>query len=95
MLIERNLPFQHGTTITADAPFRETAAWLEDKKRRGVAVVDIEASAVLALAEYYGIPAAALMIVSDELSPKKWKTGYKDQRMDERIKHYFFLFIDR
>jgi purine-nucleoside phosphorylase len=36
----------------------------------------MEASAVLALGEYYGIPAAALMIVSDELSPKKWKTGY-------------------
>jgi uridine phosphorylase len=93
-LSERNLPFQRGAIVSTDAPLRETRAWLEEKKRRGVDAVDMEASAVLALGKFHSIPAAALMIVSDELSMQKWKTGFKDYRLDERIRDYFFPFID-
>jgi uridine phosphorylase len=93
-LSERNLPFQRGITVSTDAPFRETRVWLEEKRRQGIDAVDMEAAAVLALGEYHSIPAAALMIVSDELSAREWKTGFRDQRLDERIREYFFPFID-
>jgi len=89
-----NLPFHRGITVTTDAPFRETVTWLEDKRRRGIDVVDMEASAVFALGDYYNIPTAALMIVSDTLSARKWKTGFTDPGMNERIRDYFFPFIE-
>ncbi len=93
-LSSRNLPFQRGTAVSIDAPFRETRAWLKDKQKRGIDVVDMEASAVFALGEYYTIPTAAVMIVSDELSASEWKIGFRDPRMDERIEDYFFPIID-
>ncbi len=93
-LSEWNLPFHRGVTVSTDAPFRENMTWLEDKRRRRIDVVDMEISAVFALGEYYNIPAAALMIVSDTLSAREWKTGFTDSGMDERIREYFFPFID-
>lgn len=90
----RDLPFRRGVTVSTDAPFRETRMWLEDKQRRGMDAVDMEASAVFALGKFYSIQTAALMIVSDEVSAREWKTGFKDPQMDERIRDYFFPFID-
>ena len=94
LLRGRSLPFRRGIAVSTDAPFRETRSWLEDKRRRGIDVVDMEVSAVFALGEYRHIPAAALMIVSDELSAQEWKIGFKGPRLDERIEKYFFPFLD-
>ncbi len=92
-LVERNLPFSGGFTVSTDAPFRETRGWLQDKQKKGINVVDMEASAVFALGEYHDIPAAALMIVSDELAGKKWKSVFKIPRLNTRIKEYFIPFL--
>jgi uridine phosphorylase len=92
-LIDRNLPFSLGSTVSTDAPFRETQSWLRDKQKKGIDVVDMEASAVFALGEYHGIPTAALMIVSDELTGKKWKKVFKIQKLNTRIKEYFIPFL--
>jgi len=89
----RNLPFRQGVTISTDALFRETEIWLRDKLNKGIDVADMEASAVFALGEYHNIPAAALMIVSDELAGKKWKNIFKSPRLNARVKDYFFPFL--
>jgi len=93
-LVERNLSFLKGVTVSTDAPFRETKSWLEDKQKKGIDVVDMEASAVFALGEYHGIPTAALMIVSDELAGKKWKNVFKYPRLNVHLKKYFIPFLD-
>ena len=92
-LVERNLPFLEGATVSTDAPFRETRSWLLDKQKKGIDVVDMEASAVFSLGEYYDIPTAALMIVSDELTGKRWKNVFKYPRLNTQIKEYFFPFL--
>ena len=92
-LVERNLPFLEGATVSTDAPFRETQSWLLDKQKKGIDVVDMEASAVFSLGEYYDIPTAALMIVSDELTGKRWKNVFKYPRLNTQIKEYFFPFL--
>ena len=90
-----SLPFSTGTVVSTDAPYRETKSWLAQKQKRGIYSVDMEISAVFALAEFYEIHAAALMVVSDELSSGEWKTGFHHPKLDEKIKKYFFPFINK
>jgi purine-nucleoside phosphorylase len=93
-LKERNLPFKGAVTVSTDAPFRETRGWLEDKQKKGIDVVDMEASAVFALGEYFDIPTAALMIVSDELAGKEWKNVFYRPRLNTLVEEYFIPFLD-
>lgn len=92
-LAGRNLPFLEGTTVSTDAPFRETRSWIGDMQKKGIDVVDMETSAVFALGEYHSIPTAALMIVSDELAGKKWENVFKSPKLSTRVKKYFFPFL--
>jgi uridine phosphorylase len=92
-LVERNLPFLEAIAVSTDAPYRETQSWLLDKQKKAIDVVDMEASAVFALGEYHDIPAAALMIVSDNLTGKKWKNVFKYPGLNAKIKQYFFPFL--
>jgi len=61
------LPFVQAAAVSTDAPFRETPGWIAAARKKGCAVVDMETSAVFALAAFRGIRAAALFLVSDEL----------------------------
>lgn len=92
-LTEKRLSFYRGSLVSTDAPYRETTSWLMKKQSRGIDFVDMEASAVMALAEFYGMEAAAVMIITDELSPRKWKTGFKHPRLERRVMEYFSPFI--
>ncbi len=92
-LIKKNLPFKLGTIVSTDAPYRETKSWLAAKQKNKIDLVDMETSAVLALSEFYGVQAAALMIISDELFSKKWKHKFTSLRLDKKIKEYFIPFI--
>jgi uridine phosphorylase len=93
-LTGRRLSYIQGTTVSTDAPFRETRSWLEDKQKKGIDVVDMEASAVFALGKYHNIPTAALMIVSDELAGKKWKKMMNYPRLNSQLKSYFLPFLE-
>ncbi len=88
-----SLPFLTGSLVSTDAPFRETRSWLNDQKNKGLALVDMEASAVFALAEFHGIQAAALMIISDEIRSGAWKHGFNSPKLEEKIKEYFIPII--
>ena len=92
-LNSRGLGFKRGTIISTDAPYRETAAWLRGAIRRGAQTVDMESSAVLALAEYHGVRAASLQIVSDELFTGAWKSGFSDPRVRGRARDCFLPFL--
>lgn len=88
------LPFFKGALVSTDAPYRETKSWLEQKQKRKIDFVDMETSAVFALANFYNIQAAALMIVSDELWGGTWKQAFNSSKLDEKIKKYFLPFIN-
>ncbi len=89
----RNLPFNRGSIVSTDAPYRETKSWLSKKQQKGIDFVDMETSAVFALAEHFSIQAAALMIISDELFPKKWRRAFHLPRLKEIFKEYFSPFL--
>ena len=92
-LTVKKLFFYRGSLVSTDAPYRETTSWLKKNQSRGIDLVDMEASAVFALAENHGVEAAALMIITDEVSSKKWKTGFKYPRLIRCVKDYFFPFL--
>ncbi|MFB0565401.1 MAG: nucleoside phosphorylase [Candidatus Aminicenantaceae bacterium] len=93
ILRSSRLSFSEATVVSTDAPCRETKTWLELKQKKGIEVVDMEASAVFFLAEFWSIESAALMIVSDELWSGTWKKGFSDPGLEEKIKEYYFKFL--
>jgi uridine phosphorylase len=86
--------FVQGILVTTDAPYRETYAWLKEKQAQGIDGVDMETSAVLALAEYHNIKAAAFMIVSDELGSGEWKNAFKHPETERITSDQFLRVID-
>ena len=81
--------------VSTDAPYRETKEWLTDKQIKNIELVDMETSSVFALAEYYQIKAAAVMVTSDIIKPSFHKIGFTKTKFAERIKEIFFPFLSR
>lgn len=53
-------------TVSMDAVYRQTLAKEEYWRQQGCAAVDMESSALLAVCQYYSIPAAVALICSDQ-----------------------------
>lgn len=85
-----------GAIISTDAPYRETRAWLKRSRQRGAQLVDMETSAVFALAAFRGVRAASLQIVSDEIFSGRWKTGFLCPLLEDRVRDVFLpLLVDK
>jgi len=70
------IPYREGTTWTIDAPYRETKAEIEHYKKQGIATVEMEASALFAVAQVRKVKLASAFVVSDILG-KEWKPKFK------------------
>jgi len=64
-----------GRSWTIDALFRETAGAIERHRAAGVAVVEMEAAAIFAVARVRGVRVALVVAVSDELF-HPWNPGF-------------------
>jgi uridine phosphorylase len=76
-------PYRRGLIWTTDAPYRETRTKVRRLAGAGVLGVEMETSAVYALARYRGVEALSLQIVSDQLVGDKW-TGISRATFRER-----------
>lgn len=76
----RGLVPVRGRAWTIDAPFRETVAAIQRHRDGGVAVVEMEAAAMFAVARVRGVRTALLVSVSDELGHPEWRPGFHDER---------------
>ncbi len=70
-LKKEGVVFDYGTTWTIDAPYRETKAEVEHYRKMGVSTVEMEASALFAVAKVRKVKIASVFVVSDILA-KKW-----------------------
>lgn len=84
-----------GVIISTDAPYRETAAWLKRSLQRGAELVDMETSAVFALAAFHGIKAASLQIVSDEIFSGRWKSGFSGALLETQVRTNFLPLLTK
>jgi uridine phosphorylase len=92
-LRRRGLPLVEGRVVSTDAPFRETPEWRAASLARGAGLVDMETSAVFALAAHHGIKAAALLLVSDVLRGSDHVVGFKSPQLEKRLRDYFLPFL--
>lgn len=83
-LREEKVEYVLGEAWTTDAPYRETRARVVRYRRMGASVVNMESSAVLAVAKYRGIEAASAQIVSDIVSEKRWDPAFHRDVVDKR-----------
>ena len=83
-LADAGLPFEVGGIWTTDAPYRETRAKLREFKRLGAIGVNMETSALLAVADYRGIEVGSIQVVSDVLDKKDWKPAFHEKIVSER-----------
>lgn len=65
-----------GRAWTIDAPYRETVGAIGRHRAAGVAVVEMEAAAIFAVARVRGARAGLLVVVSDELYGARWHVGF-------------------
>jgi len=71
------LPLVDGGVWTTDAPYRESRERARSLARRGVVGVEMEASAMYAVARHRGARIASLFVVSDELGGEEWNAGFR------------------
>lgn len=63
-----NIPYKQGKTWTTDAIFRETTDKILLRREQGCITVDMEASALMAVARVRGVKLAQIMYCGDDLS---------------------------
>ena len=83
---QEGLSYQEGPVWTTDAPYRETIDKVRRLQSQGVLGVDMETSALFTVSAFRRIEAAALLIVSDDLSGMTWRHGFRDSRFAESRK---------
>ncbi len=72
ILDESALPYRVGRAWTTDAIFRETRSRVNRRVAEGCSMVDMESSAMIAVARYRGTPFAQLLYAGDSLAGTEW-----------------------
>jgi uridine phosphorylase len=81
---ERGTPVRAGRSWTTDAPYKEFMHDIERHQRDGVLGVDMETSAMYALAAHRKIRAANVLVVSDELW-HDWNPAFGTPQLDQAM----------
>jgi len=72
VLRERDVPFVEGATWTTDGLYRETRAKVDARVAEGCISVEMEASALFAVAAFRGVTIGQLLYAGDDLSGAAW-----------------------
>jgi len=83
-LQERDTPFVTGKSWTTDAFFRETPQAVAEKRKQGCIVVEMEASALLAVARFRGMSLLPILYAGDDVSGDAWNHRGWDRAMAPR-----------
>ena len=81
---ELQVEVSFGPHWTIDAPYRELRSKVQDYAQQGVLAVEMETSAMYALAQFREIRACNLLVISDELW-KEWKPAFGTPELKEGI----------
>ena len=63
----------HGLSWSTDAIYRETRARVSRRVEEGCLVVEMEASALMAIARYRSIPFGEVVMAGDSLADREWQ----------------------
>jgi uridine phosphorylase len=82
-LDEKAIKHFSGTVWTTDGVYRETLTKFRKFKHAGVLAVNMETSAVLALAKYRNVEAVSVQVISDILAENGWLQAFEQQSVKE------------
>ncbi len=94
LLKKTKTDYKKGASWTIDAPYRETVAEARQYQEEGVYTVEMEASALFAVAQYRKVEIMAAFSVSDLLGELKWKPAFHDEKTAESLVKLFDLIVD-
>lgn len=79
-----------GRTWTTDAFYRETDVLCARRRAEGCIAVEMEVSAVQAVADFYGLGLYNFLYRADNLDAASWESSYlSDMPHDERLSHFY------
>jgi len=81
---KQGLEFFEGPTWTIDAPYRETRSEIEKYAKMGIATVEMESSALFAVAKYRKVKIASAFVVSDLLY-EKWVPKFREAKVKKTL----------
>ena len=84
VLARHDVPFVAGKTWTTDAPYRETRAKIDRRVADGCITVEMEASALFAIARFRDVPLGMMFMTSDNLSGDEWDSSGFGAHLDTR-----------
>jgi len=93
-LKEKKTPFTKGPIWTTDAIYRETPGKVKAYQQQNILAVEMEISALLAVASFRSVQMAALLVVSDELFELKWRPGFSSSQLKKRSRTAAEVLLD-
>ena len=93
VLARQGLPFLTGKTWTTDAPYRETEAKIAMRRKEGCLTVEMEAAALMAVAQFRGVTLGQVLYGGDDLSGEVYDTRRWQSRKEIR-ENLFWLAVE-
>jgi uridine phosphorylase len=93
-LERRGIPYRLGTSWTIDAPYRETTAEIRHYQQEGVVTVDMEASALFAVAAYRQVEMGALFTISDSLAGERWDPHFRSEEVARGLRTLYQVALE-
>jgi uridine phosphorylase len=93
VLEDRDLPYEVGKTWTTDAPYRETRAKVARRREEGCLTVEMEASALIAVARFRDIRFAQVIYAGDSLASEVYDHRGWDKHLSVR-ENLFWIAAD-
>jgi len=90
---KRGLPYLIGKTWTTDAPYRETPKRIAARRAEGCLVVEMEAAALMAVAQFREVQLGQVVYGGDDLSGSRWDNRGWQSRSEIR-QNLFWLAVE-
>ena len=93
ILTQNHIEHEEGTVLTTDGVYRETKSKLAKIRRRGVLAINMETSALYAVAKHRGVEIASAQIISDQLTESGWYPAFSDQQVLDNMETLLRLVV--
>lgn len=93
-LKEKSIMFKTGGSWTIDTPYRETIEEAKQYQKERIYTVEMEASALFAVAEYRKVEVMAAFSVSDLLGELEWHPAFRDEKTANSLIAIFDTIVD-
>jgi len=87
VLKRHNVPYVKGMTWTTDGYYRETPEKVKLRKEEGCIVVEMEAAAFFAVAQFRGVPLGQILYGGDDVGSEEWdsRDWYSQTTVREKL----------